>query len=183
MDELVKSYEARGRDLVGVFQKELSGFRTNRPASQLIEDIKVEYAGQFLPLKQVGSISIVPPREIQVNVWDIHVVHAVQKAIEVANIGLTPSAQGNMVRVMLPPMSDERREELKRLVKTVAEKFRIQLRALREETNKKIEAAAKVKEVSEDQKFRLRERVQKAIDTANKDIEQLIDRKFQEIEI
>ncbi len=181
MDELIKSSEGRIKDLVALFQKDLSGFRTNRPHPQLVEDVKVEYAGQFLPLKQVGSISIIPPREIQINVWDPNAVPMVAKAIESANLGLNPSVQGNMVRVMLPPMSDERRDELKRLVKTVAEKFRIQLRGLRDETNKKVEAAAKAKEVSEDQKFKLRDRIQKAIDAANKDIEALIDRKFQEI--
>ncbi len=181
MEELIKTTDVRAKTLVQAFQNEVAGFRTNRPTPQLIEDIKVEYAGHMLPLKQVGSISVVPPRELQVHVWDATAIPATAKAIEATQRGLNPSVQGNMIRVMLPPMSDERREELSRLVKTTAEKFRIQIRGLRDESNKKVELAAKAKEVSEDKKFALRERVQKTIDGANKEIENIIARKLAEI--
>jgi len=170
MEELIKSTESRAKELTQSFKQELSGFRTNRPNPQLLENIQVAYADQMLPIKHLGSISIQPPRELQIHVWDINAVAAVSKAIEGAKIGVTPSVQRNVVRVFLPPMSDERREELKRLVKALAEKFRIQLRALRDEANKKVENALRAKEISEDNKFKLRERIQKAIDMGNGEI-------------
>ena len=182
MDDIVQHTERRASDLTALLERELAALRTNRPAPQLIEDIGVSYAGQTLAVKQLGSISVVLPRELQVHVWDSAAVQGVLKAIEAAGIGVQPFAQGSVVRVVLPAMSDERRTELKRLAKALAEKLRIQLRALRDESNKGIELAFKAKEIGEDRKFALRSEVQQAIDDANARMAELIDLKTNEID-
>src|SRR3989344_7631362 len=181
MEKLLKDTEERAKAFLENLRQEFSLVRTNRPAPQLIEDILVEYLGQKLKVKQLGSISVSPPREIQVSVWDKASAPAVAKAIEDSPLKLTPSVDGTLVRLSMPSLTEERRGELIKFVKATAEKSRIRLRAMRGATNKEIEAAFKAKAISEDQKFKTRKQVQEAVDKANKDIETLIGKKVKEI--
>ena len=103
------------------FKEEVGGIRSNRPTPKLVEDIKVDYLDQQLPIKQLASISIVPPREIQISAWDVQAAPLIGKAIEAANIGVTANVQGNIIRINLPPLSEERRAELIMLIKNIAE--------------------------------------------------------------
>lgn len=163
-------------------KKELAGFRANRPTAALVEDIKVVCYDQSMTIKQIGSISIVPPREIQIQVWDKTVVNDVVKAIEANGAGLSPQSDGNLIRVYLPELSQERRQELAKKVGQVTEQFRIQVRHWRDEANKEAQAAFDRKEIGEDQKFRNKEMIQKEIDKANADIESILNIKIREIE-
>lgn len=163
-------------------KKELSGFRANRPNSAMIEDIKVVCYDQQMTIKQVGSISIVPPREIQIQVWDKTVIGVVSKAIESAGLGLTAQSDGNVIRTYLPELSQERRQELIKKVKQVVEQYRIEIRHLRDEINKTIQMDFDSKAIGEDQKFKSKELVQKEIDKANSSIEDLLSAKIREIE-
>src|SRR3989344_8390243 len=179
--DFVKGLETSARQAIENLRGELSGVRTNRPSPKLVEDVKVNYMEQQMLLKQLGSISIVPPREIDVSVWDKEAVAAVVKAIETSGLGLTANSQGNLIRINLPMLTDERRLELTKFVKNLTEQTKIRVRNLREDANKKIEGAFKAKVISEDQKFKGKEQVQKVVDKTNADIEMHLAAKIKEI--
>ncbi len=179
--DFAKDLELAARQAIERLKEELQGVRTNRPSPKLVEDVKVTYLEQQLTLKQLGSISIVPPREIDVNVWDKDAVQAVVKAIETSGLGLTANTQGNLIRINLPAITDERRQELTKFVKGLVEQVKIRIRTLRDDANKKVEAAFKAKATSEDQKFKFRDQIQKAVDKANGDVETLLAMKIKEI--
>ncbi len=155
--------------------------RTNRPSPQLVEDMLVDYADEKLKIKQLGSISVNPPREIVISVWDKGAVASIAKAIQESPLKVNPAVDGASVRFSMPPLTEERREELVKLVGQTAEKSRIRLRAMRDEANKRIEADFKAKAISEDQKFKTKKRVQEVIDKENKAIEELVLKKAKEI--
>ncbi len=167
--------------IVDRFKKEIAGIRTNRPSAGLIEDIKVSYYGQIVPVKHVGSVGVTPPREIHVQVWDTSAVGLVSKAIESSQLGLSPQVEGNMVRVFLPELSAERREEFIKHVKKTAEQYRIEIRHARDEANKDIERRENESEITEDERFKEREDVQKTVDGGNEDIEKFLEEKIAEI--
>lgn len=167
--------------MTDALKQELGGIRTNRPSPQLIENIQVDFLGQALALKQMGSISVVPPRELQVAVWDKSSVSTVAKAIEQSPLRLIPSVEGNVIHVRFPSLTEERRAELMKVAKSSAEKIRIKIRGARDEVNKRIAAAEQAKTISEDQKFKTKDRVQKLIDKANADIEVVLTAKIKEI--
>jgi len=112
MNSLIEEYKSRLRELLEGLRRELHGVRTNRPHPGLVEDIKVDYYGRTLPIKQLGSVAVVPPREIQIHVWDANATASVAKALEGAPLGLSVHGEGSIVRVYLPELSEERRREL-----------------------------------------------------------------------
>ena len=177
MQEYIKHFEIDLKGVISHYQEELLGIRTNRPSTKLVEDISVEYFGQMTPIKHLGSLSIVPPREIAVSVWDKSVVPNVAKAIEAARLGFSVAVEGSTVHLAVPPLNDERRAEMVKLVKAMLEKERIKVRSIRDEVNKKIKAG----ETDEDMVFDLKEQAQKLVDATNKDLEALAERKIKEI--
>jgi ribosome recycling factor len=132
------------------FNSELSAIRTNRPSPKMVEDIEVEVYEQKTPIKQLGSISIVPPREIVITLWDGSAVAPTAKGLETGNYGFNPQVRGNSIHINLPPLSQERREELKKLAHSIAEKARIQIRTHRDHANKAVDKG----EGSEDEQKR-----------------------------
>jgi len=181
MEIVLKDLEQKTKSILEAVKQELAGLRTNRPTPQLVEDIQVEYLGGMLKVKQLGSISILPPRDIQVSVWDKNAVLSVAKAIETSALKLNPSVSGNVVRIKMPPLTAERREEFIKVAKASAEKWRIKLRNLRDEANKKIVQALEAKTISEDQKFKSKEKIQETIDKINKEIDTALNNKIREI--
>ena len=177
----LKDFEKNTSVILETFKTELAGIRGNRLTARLVEDLKAEYFGQVLPIKQLANLSVVPPLEIDINVWDKNAVSGIVKAIEVSNLGFGVSVQGNMVRLNLPQLSEERRQELAKLVKKTAEDFRIRLRHLRDEINKQIQKEEQESAISEDDKFKLKEEVQKITDKVNGDIETILKNKINEI--
>ncbi len=156
---------------------EFMGLRANRPSTRLVEDIKAEYFGQMTPLKQLGAIMIIPPMEMAVSVWDKSAVTEVVKAIEAANTGLSVSVNGTTVHLKMPILTDDRRQELIRLAKSMAEKDRIRIRSLRDDANKK----SKTVEGGEDAQFAYKEDVQKLTDAANGEVESILEAKIAEL--
>lgn len=179
--DILKDLEQKFKYLTDSLKQEFLNIRTNRPTPKLIENVKVDYMGQSMTVKQLGSISVVPPREIDISVWDRGAISPVAKAIENAGLGMTPNIDGNLIRLNLPPLTDERRQELVKLVKNTVEQTRIKIRAMRDDANKKTEADFKAKTISEDQKFKLRDQIQKAVDKVNAEIENLLAGKIKEI--
>lgn len=181
IDDYSKIFTESAKPALEALKTELSGVRTNRPNPKLVEDIKVDYLGQQLTIRQLGSINIVPPREIDINVWDKGSLPSVMKGIETSGRGLTANSDGNLIRINLPTLTDERRQELTKLVKSMVEQSKIKIRASRDEVNKKIETAYKAKAISEDQKFKSKEQVQKSVDKINGEVELLLAGKIKEI--
>ncbi len=176
MEQDVKSLEQGLGFLTAKFKEEMGGIRTNRPTSKLIEDIKVDYFGQMMTVRQLGSISINPPREIIINIWDRNAVTAVAKAIEGVHMGLSIAVDGGAVRINLPPLTDERRKELIKLVHSLAEKQRIAVRLARDEARKKVKTNP-----DEDMVRFLEKKIQEAVDKTNKNIEEILKAKEKEI--
>ena len=177
----IKELEEKLKKVGESFKNELSGLRTNRPSPKLIEDIAVDYSGTRMTVKQLGSITIAPPRDLIVSVWDASALPMVAKGIEAANLGVSVAVQGTIVRVTLPAMTGERRAGIEKLAKKVSEEHRIRIRASRDEEMKKIERAEKEKLISENEKFALRKKAQEAVDKANKDVEAHLAAKVREI--
>ena len=176
MEQELKQLEQKLNSIVSRFKDELSSIRTNRPTTKLVEDIKVDYLEQRLTVKQLCSLSIVPPREIVLNVWDKNSVSAVAKAIEGVHLGLSVVISGNLIRINLPPLTDERRKEFIKIIKTMTEKERVNIRLLRDEVNKKTKANP-----DEDLRHFLQKRIQESVDKTNRNIEDLLENKIKEI--
>ncbi|PIT93137.1 MAG: ribosome recycling factor [Candidatus Harrisonbacteria bacterium CG10_big_fil_rev_8_21_14_0_10_38_8] len=178
MEEVIKNLGERVNSGLEFLASELSGIRTSRPASALVEDIKVSVYDQELPIKQLGSISIVPPNQIVISFWDKEAVAPTSKALEASGRGFNVSSkEDGSIYISLPPLSMERREELSKLAKSTGEKFRIQLRNLRDEANKKMN----VLELSEDQARTAKKKVQELIDKGNEKIESSLKQKLNEL--
>ncbi|MDE2020131.1 MAG: ribosome recycling factor [Patescibacteria group bacterium] len=180
-DQLLKTLES---ELTGVTQKlrqDFTAIRGNRPSVETIQDIKVNLYDQWLTVKELGSLSILPPRTIQVMVWDKSAVGAVTKAIEDAHLGLSASNEGNTIRATLSPLGNERREEITKTIKKTAEAARIQVRGRRDEAMKRLKDAEGKKEITEDDAFKAKEKIQKSVDRANADIERSVAAKLEEL--
>ena len=137
----------------------------------------------MMPVRQIGTVGVMPPREITIQVWDESVIPNVIKAIESAQLGFSSRNDGKIIRINLPELSEERRVELKKHVKKIEEEYRIRVRHARDEVNKQIQNACDDHTVSEDQKFTLKEKVQKHTEATNKKLETLCETKIQELYI
>lgn len=177
----IKDLEEKLKKAGESLKNELAGLRANRPSPKLIEGVAVDYAGQRMTVRQLGSITIAPPRDLVVSVWDANALPAVAKGIEAANLGVSVAVQGSIVRVTLPALSNERRAEIEKLAKKITEEHRIRVRAARDEAMKAIERAEKEKQISENEKFALKKKAQDAVDKQNKDIEAHLAAKVKEV--
>lgn len=180
--DILKTLELKTADVLKSLKDELSGIRGGRPSSKLVEEIAVDYFGQKLSIKQLGSINIIPPREIQISVWDKNSAALVLKAIEASNLNVSTILEGNLIRINLPALSGERRQELAKLAKKETEEIKIKVRSVRDEINKEITSQFDNKKISEDEKFKLKEKVQKKIDEVNGEIDKILEAKIKEIE-
>ncbi len=182
MSEFTGEFKEQASRIIQTLKKEIVGIRSNRPTPALVEDLKVNYYDKPVLLKQLCSISVQPPREIKVQVWEKSAAPSVVKAIESSGMGLSVNSEGNLIRVFLPELSKERRDELARHVAKLAESCRIQFRHLRDETNKKFQRTFDAGEITEDQKFKLKKEVQDETDKINAEIEKILNDKIKEIE-
>lgn len=180
-EKIIEEFKTKTKNVLEAFKKELQGVRTNRPNPAILEGLKVNYYGQLVPLKQVGSTSVELPRNIVIQVWDKEAAHGILKAIEASDLGVSASADGMIIRVGLPELSAERREELGRHAGKVAENYRIQVRHSRDEANKKVQSAEAAGELNEDDRFKLKEKIQEETKETNKEIEKLLEAKLEEI--
>jgi ribosome recycling factor len=178
--DILKDLELKNSELIKHFKEQLAGIRGGRPTTKLVENIAVDYLGQKLLVKQLGSISVVLPRELQILVWDAAAVQSVVKAVE-SVLNVKANTENNLIRLSLPPLSEERRLELIKLIKKEAEEARIRMRAFRDEALKKIKQQEERKELTEDDRYRLKDEVQKNVDTINNEIDKILENKIREI--
>ena len=177
----IQRFETDVKTVADALRGEFQVLRGNRPSPKMVEDIKVDCYGQMMTVKQLGSISVVPPREINISLWDQSTAAAVAKAVEASSLNVPANVSGNVIRINLPQLTDERKREMEKVVRKMAEERRIRIRALREEANKEIKKMEEAAQLSEDAAFKKKEEVQKAVDAANKEIERLLDAKVQEL--
>ena len=145
-----KSYSLKMDKAIEVFSKELSSLRTGRANAAMLDLIKVDVYGQQMPINQIGSITTPEPRMINIQVWDNNNVVLVDAAIKKSDLGLNPQIDGQLVRLPVPELNEERRNELKKLIKTIGEKCKVSIRNIRREANEDLKKLLKLKEISED---------------------------------
>jgi ribosome recycling factor len=164
-------------------KKEYTGIRTGMASPQLLDGVAVESYGQRMPLNQVGSVSIADPKSLLVTPWDASQVKAVEKAITMANLGVSLKTDEKGVRVFFPELTSERREMLMKVAKEKLEQAKITLRTVRDEVVKDIEAKEKEGGMGEDDKFRFKAEMQKLVDGGNHVLEETFVKKEKEIKI
>ena len=181
MESIIKDLETNLLGVVSKLKTEIANIRGNRPSPEAIQNLTLSLYDQMLSIRELGSLSVQPPRTIQITVWDKAAVNPIIKAIEAAHLGLTASNDGMTIRATVSALGDERREELMKLVKKTAETARIQLRARRDDTMKRIKDGEAEKTLTKDDVFRGKEKIQKVIDASNGDVEKLVNEKLAEL--
>lgn len=152
-------------------KSDIGSVRTGRATPALVENLEVDYYGTKTPLKALASISIPEPRSLLIQPWDKNAVQPIEKAIQSSSLGLNPIADRDGVRLSVPPLTQERRRDLMKVLGKFMEEARIHVRREREDALKEVDRKEKAKEISEDEKFRQKNEAQKAVDEANKKIE------------
>lgn len=181
MEALVKDTSARMERSIEAFRKELGKVRTGRASFALLDGVKVDYYGTPTPLQQVGTLSVPESRLITVTPWDTKMIGPIEKAIQGSGLGLNPSSDGKTVRIPIPPLTEERRKELAKVVRKMGEDARVAVRNVRREAIEKLKDREKKKEFSEDVVKRGQERIQKETDAHVKRIDDILKSKEQEI--
>ena len=145
-----KTYSQKMDKTFEVFTKELASLRTGRANSNMLDLIKVEVYGQKMPIDQLGTITTPEPRTINIQVWDLNNVTLIDSAIKKSDLGLNPQIDGQLIRLPIPDLSEERRNEMKKIIKTIGEKCRVSIRNIRREANDQLKTMLKSKDISED---------------------------------
>ncbi len=176
-----KSYSLKMDKAIEVFSKELSSLRTGRANASMLDLIKVDVYGQQMPINQVGSITIPEPRMINIQVWDINNVNSIDAAIQKSDLGLNPQIDGQLIRLPVPELNEERRTELKKLIKSIGEKCKVSIRNIRREANEDLKKLLKSKEISEDDEKSNEKKVQIITDDHIKSVDNKVSLKEKEI--
>jgi ribosome recycling factor len=177
----VNELKRRMQGALSVLKTELGGLRTGRASAHLLDPIHVDAYGQNMPLNQVATVSVPQPRMISVQVWDRSMVNAVEKAILAANLGLTPSSEGQVIHLRLPELNTERRKELVKLAHKYAEAAKVAVRHVRRDGMDVLKKMEKDHQISQDDHKRMDGEVQKATDQTITDIDHLLATKEKEI--
>ncbi len=164
-----------------VFTKELSSLRTGRANSNMLDIIKVDVYGQKMPINQLGSITTPEPRMINIQVWDLNNVPLIDSSIRKSELGLNPQIDGQLIRLPVPDLSEERRKEIKKLIKSMGEKCKISVRNIRREANDELKKLLKSKDISEDDEKKFEKKIQTITDNQIKKIDDKVISKETEI--
>ena len=176
-----KTYSQKMDKTIEVFQKELTSLRTGRANSSMLDLVKVDVYGQAMPLNQVSSITTPDARTINIQVWDLNNVPLVDTAIKKSELGLNPQIDGQLIRLPVPDLNEERRTEIKKLIKSIGEKCKISIRNIRREANDDLKSLVKKKEISEDDEKINEKIVQTFTDDHIKTIDIKVEAKEKEI--
>ena len=176
-----KSYSLKMDKAIEVFSKELSSLRTGRANASMLDLIKVDVYGQQMPINQVGSITTPEPRMINIQVWDTNNVSLVDAAIQKSDLGLNPQIDGQLIRLPVPELNEERRSELKKLIKSIGEKCKVSIRNIRREANEDLKKLLKSKNIGEDEEKNNEKKVQIITDEHIKTVDEKVASKEKEI--
>jgi len=181
MKEILKKTRDRMGKTVEATRAELAGIRSGRASAALVENVRVDYYGAETPLNQFASIAVPEPRLLVITPWDKTQIESIEKALLKADLGLTPNNDGNVIRLPVPALNEERRKELVKRVKRIAEEGKVALRNIRRDANEATKKAKKSGEESEDEAHRDREDIQKITDEFSEKIDELAEKKEEEI--
>ena len=181
IQDIQKTMQGKMEQSILAFKNNLTKIRTGRANPALLDTIHVEYYGSMVPLSQVANVTLLDSRTISVQPWEKPMGAKIEKAIRESDLGLNPASLGELIRVPMPPMSEERRKEMTKLVKTEGENAKIAIRNLRRDANEAVKRLVKDKEASEDDQKRAEAEVQKLTDKRITEIDQLVVSKEQDI--
>ena len=181
LKETYKDTEDRMKKAVDAINRELTSVRTGKASPKMLDGIKVEYYGTLTPLNQVASISSPDPKMLVIQPWEQTVVPEILKAVQKADLGLNPMAEGNIVRLPIPPLTEERRQDMVKLVKKLGEDAKIAIRNIRRDANDKLKKAEKDSEITEDDLKVGQKQVQDYTDSYIKKIDDMVKAKEQEV--
>ena len=176
-----KSHSLRMDKTIEVFSRELSSLRTGRANASMLDLIKVDVYGQQMPINQVGSITTPEPRMINIQVWDLNNVNLIDSSIKKSELGLNPQIDGQLIRLPIPDLSEERRNEMKKIIKVMGEKCKVSIRNIRREGNDSLKNLLKKKEISEDEEKKNEKEIQVITDKFIKLIDDKVSSKEKEI--
>ena len=176
-----KSHSLKMDKAIEVFSKELSSLRTGRANSAMLDLIRVDVYGQQMPINQIGSITTPEPRMINIQVWDQNNVSLLDAAIKKSDLGLNPQIDGQLIRLPIPELNEERRSELKKLIKSIGEKCKVSIRNIRREANEDLKKLLKSKEISEDDEKSKEKIIQTITDEHIKIVDEKVSLKEKEI--
>ena len=176
-----KSYSLKMDKAIEVFSRELSSLRTGRANAAMLDLVKVDVYGQQMPINQVGSITTPEPRMINIQVWDQNNVNLVDAAIKKSELGLNPQIDGQLIRLPIPELNEERRTELKKIIKSMGEKCKISIRNIRRDANEELKKLLKSKEIGEDEEKSFEKNVQLITDKHIKIVDDKVTSKEKEI--
>ena len=177
----IKSYNQKMDKTIEVFNKELSTLRTGRANSNMLDLVKVDVYGQKMPINQLGTITTPEPRTINIQVWDLNNVALIDSAIKKSELGLNPQIDGQLLRLPIPELNEERRTELKKLIKSMGEKCKISIRNIRRDANEELKKLLKSKEIGEDEEKSFEKNVQNITDKHIAIVDEKVSSKEKEI--
>ena len=181
ISDIQKTVQTKMEQSIAAFKTNLTKIRTGRANPALLDTIHVDYYGSMVPLSQVANVALLDSRTISVQPWEKNMSAKIEKAIRESDLGLNPASLGELIRVPMPPMSEERRREMTKLVKTEGENAKIAIRNVRRDANESVKKLVKDKEASEDDQKRAEADVQKLTDKRIVEIDQLVQSKEQDI--
>ena len=176
-----KSHSLKMNKAIEVFSKELSSLRTGRSNAAMLDLVKVDVYGQQMPINQIGSITTPEPRMINIQVWDQNNVSLVDAAIQKSELGLNPQVDGQLIRLPIPELNEERRIELKKLIKSMGEKCKVSIRNIRRDANDELKKLLKTKEIGEDEEKSFEKNVQNITDKHISIVDEKVATKEKEI--
>ncbi len=176
-----KTYSQKMDKTFNVFIKELSSLRTGRANASMLDLVKVEVYGQKMPINQLATITTPEPRIINIQVWDLNNVNLIDSAIKKTELGLNPQIDGQLIRLPIPDLSEERRNEIKKIIKSTGEKCKVSIRNIRREANDELKKLLKSKDISEDDEKKFEKIIQKTTDQNIKLIDEKVISKEKEI--
>jgi len=178
---MLEAAELRMQKSVAVLKDELSRIRTGRANASLLDHVRVPYYGSEVPVNQVANLSVPEPRMIVISPWEKPILREIEKAILASDIGITPNSDGEAIRLVLPELTEDRRKEFVRQVKQLGEKAKVAVRNVRRDANDDVKKQVKDAGLSEDESKRLQEKIQTLTDRIIAEIDQVLDRKEQDI--
>ena len=176
-----KSYSLKMDKAIEVFTKELSSLRTGRANASMLDLIKVDVYGQLMPINQIGSITTPEPRVINIQVWDQNNVNLVDATIKKSELGLNPQIDGQLIRLPIPELNEERRTEIKKMIKSMGEKCKVSIRNIRREANEELKKLLKSKEIGEDDEKSFEKNIQNITDKHISIVDEKVSSKEKEI--
>lgn len=180
-DNIIKNMKERMEKTISVFHYEMARLRTGRASVSLLDGIQIDYYGTSTPLNQLATLSVPETRLITIQPWDISIISSIEKAILSSGLGLNPASDGKILRIPIPPLNEERRRELIKVAKKMAEDSKVSIRNIRRDINEALKKSEKEKELSQDENKKLQAQVQNITDKYIAKIDESLHHKEQEI--